>query len=528
MALKPALTSITVRFALLVGLIIAIVLGSLAILNWQQKKALDRLLDAQTKERTQALHDIVTQLQRELAAFTGNWARREETARIILQPQMSRNQYSLLPTLALRRFNHAWIVTAKGETVFDSAAGPDSPIRPAPTDLTEVNRLNPAERSGVFTHRSPAGTAEIGYAVIQRESDPNPLGLLLVARTLDTARLQELGTVMRGSVMLGSESHGTPTGAGAITATLPLRGLDGAIIDTLVLNATAPEFNLLLRHRNDQRTVVMITFLISGLIACAITYRLMIQPINLITQSLKSQSGDAISPLVRRRDEIGALASLVTESFARKRELEQLLEQRVQLGRELHDTVIQTVYAAGLNLSSAATLCRTEPQRAVEMLESTRHELNHAIRELRTFIGELEPEDGPEQPFGDTMRSVVQLMTAARKIDVTLKLAIDAVAGLDRNQRLQLLRIIRESVSNVARHAHASLVTVDFYRSGNTGTLVVRDNGAGFDPARVERGHGLINLSARAADLGGTCGIDSTLGHGTTLTVSFPLRPSSA
>ncbi len=324
-----------------------------------------------------------------------------------------------------------------------------------------------------------------------------------------------------------AESHGTPRGLGNITAEIPLRGLGGNDVDSLVLSTTAPEFNLLLRQRNDLRTVVVITFLISGFIACAITYRLIIHPINQITQSLKTQSSGPITELLGRQDEIGALASLVNDSFARKAELEQLLENRVQLGRELHDTVIQTVYAAGLNLSSAATFCRTEPERAVELLESTRRELNHTIRELRTYIAELEPEAGEEQPFGEAVRSIVKLMTAAQRIDVTLKIDAEAIETLGRNQRLQLLRMIREAMSNVVRHAHASLVSVEFDRHENTGTLVVRDNGEGFDLLRVERGHGLINLSARATDLGGTCEIDAATGRGTIVTLSFPIRPTA-
>lgn len=118
-------------------------------------------------------------------------------------------------------------------------------------------------------------------------------------------------------------------------------------------------------------------------------------------------------------------------------------------------------------------------------------------------------------------------MTAAQRINVTLKIDAEAIETLGRNQRLQLLRIIREGVSNVVRHARASLVTVEFGCRENTGTLVVRDNGEGFDLLRVERGHGLINLSARATDLGGTCEIDSAAGRGTSVTLSFPIRPTA-
>jgi hypothetical protein len=93
-------------------------------------------------------------------------------------------------------------------------------------------------------------------------------------------------------------------------------------------------------------------------------------------------------------------------------------------------------------------------------------------------------------------------MTGPHKIEVTLKVDDQSVDFLGRIQRTQLLRIVREAVSNVVRHARASLLMVEIYRHGQECTLVVRDNGDGFDLLRVERGHGLINLNARTADLG--------------------------
>lgn len=524
-ALKaPRLDSITTRFILMVALIAALVFGSLVILNWQQSKVLDNLLESETKERVETLYDVEEHLQRELSAFALNWAQRPEMATLMTQPKGAWVRNVLLPPMSARRFNRAWLINANDETVFDSGAGGEGPIKAAPTSLSEVLRFQPKAKSGVFSHRSNEGTMEIGYAIVYSSADQKPLGLLLIARTLSNERLQELGDVLRGTVTLGSEKHGTPNGVGAITAAMPLRSLDGVAVDSLVLNTSAPEFKMLLQQRDDMRFLLIVTFIISGLIAFAFIFFLILKPIHLLSSSLATQTNAPIMGLLGREDEIGAMASLVADSFEHKRELEQLLSRRAQLGRELHDGVIQTVYAAGLNLSGAAALCRFEPDRAVEILESTRRELNNTIRELRSFIAELEPEDSQESPFDESVRSVVQLMTAPHKITVTLKVDRDAVEALGRTQRLQLLRIIREAVSNVVRHSRASLLMVEFYRHGKEGTLVVRDNGDGFDPLRVDRGHGLINLNARSADLGGGCEIDSAPGRGTTVRLTFPVQ----
>lgn len=521
---RPAFISIGTRFVLLGALITSIALGSLVILNWQHKSGLAKLVASETAERKQTLREVHEHLERDLALFTRTWAQRTETAHFLAQPQYPWNQSGLLPALAVRNFSRAWIVGSDGETVFDSLAPEGRPVGPAPTTLAEVMRLHPTKDRGAFAFRLPEGTTEIGYALIQSDPGAQPLGLLLVGRTFDPTRLQELGTLVRGTVTLGSEAQGTPHGPGAISAALPLRGLDGVAFDSLNLSTTAPEFNLLVRQKSDLRVLVLITYLFAGIVAFAMTYSFIIRPIDQITASLASQSTAPLRTLVARRDEIGALATLVVDSFERKHELEQLLHQRAQLGRELHDSVIQTVYAAGLNISGAASLCRADPERAAALLESTRRDLNTTIRELRSFIAELEPEDGEERTLGDAARSIVGLMTAPHAIDVTLKIDAEAAAALDRNQRLHVLRVIRESVSNVVRHARAKLITVEFQRRGEEGVLVVSDNGVGFAPAAVAGGRGLMNLKGRAADLGGRCEITSSVGHGTRLTVSFPVR----
>ena len=89
-----------------------------------------------------------------------------------------------------------------------------------------------------------------------------------------------------------------------------------------------------------------------------------------------------------------------------------------------------------------------------------------------------------------------------------------------------LYRISQEAISNVLRHAEAQHVTLDFNFEPHAICLCVSDDGRGFDPATLERGGrqlGLTSMAERAAELGGTCQIDSRLGEGTTLKVVINL-----
>jgi signal transduction histidine kinase len=523
-----AFASLSARLILLVLLMIAIVVGSLLLMKWQQGKALDQLIAVETRERAATLHKVVGHLQRELVAFTQKWAQRDDLVTFMTRAREPWIKTELLPAMSARHFNHVWILGVKDDLVFAGSPSGESPLPTAPTSLTEIMHRRPDEVSGVFSYPSAEGMMVVAYAMITPDPDREPAGLLLIGRTVTKESLQQLGEVLRGTVSLGSKTRQPSTHWLGITASMPLLGLGGAMVDSFVLNTPLPELTALVRQREDMKFLFITTFLVSGLVAFIFIYRLLLQPINLITSSLAKQTSGPIEVLLEREDEIGALAALVSDAFERKRELEQLLDRRAQLGRELHDGVIQTVYAAGLNLSGAAALCRQNPERAMEILEATRRELNQTIRELRSFIAELEPEDAREGPFGDSVRSIVQLLTASHRMEVALQIDAIAVESLGRTQRLQLLRIIREAVSNVVRHARATLLTVEFHRQGGEGKLLVRDNGDGFDPLRVERGHGLINLNARAADLGGRCEIESGVGQGTTLRLSFPIRSTEA
>jgi len=93
----------------------------------------------------------------------------------------------------------------------------------------------------------------------------------------------------------------------------------------------------------------------------------------------------------------------------------------------------------------------------------------------------------------------------------------------------ELVAILREALQNVARHAHATAVRVTMTREGRNLVLSVKDNGAGFSPQQAEAWpkpghHGLVNMRARAASLGGTLSIKSTRGEGTEVVVVLPCQ----
>ncbi|MBI4769564.1 MAG: GAF domain-containing sensor histidine kinase, partial [Chloroflexi bacterium] len=201
-----------------------------------------------------------------------------------------------------------------------------------------------------------------------------------------------------------------------------------------------------------------------------------------------------------------------------------ILEERSRIGMDLHDGVIQSIYAVGLTLESARLALRDDPRSANESVGQAISALNDAIRDIRNFILDLRP-----QRFeGDLDRGISRLVRefqANALVPVELSVNSEAVARLSPRVAQTLFLTTQEALANVARHARASRVWVGVTQEDGMVKLNISDDGRGFDlsgqPQTV--GHGLANMRARAADLQGTFIIESSPGQGTALCLSIPL-----
>ncbi len=201
--------------------------------------------------------------------------------------------------------------------------------------------------------------------------------------------------------------------------------------------------------------------------------------------------------------------------------VQQLGEDRDRIARDLHDHVIQQLFATGMTLQSAA-LRATDPE-VRSRLEEAVDRLDETIRQLRTTIFELQERDaGDAQSVRVQILDLVRDATRALGFQPSLQLdgALDtAVSG---SVREQVLAALREMLSNVARHAHASAATVSVSARDDIGVRVV-DDGTG-PPDVATSGSGLRNLRARAAALGGTFSLHGGPEGGAVAEWRIPLR----
>lgn len=224
---------------------------------------------------------------------------------------------------------------------------------------------------------------------------------------------------------------------------------------------------------------------------------------------------------VRRRAE--------EDAQLKQRLLAQSLEEKIRIGRDLHDGIIQSLYAVGLTIESVRVLLQSDPAEAGRRLERTRAAINDTIRDVRAYIVGLAPENLRRTGFAQALEAQLAELRGDRATRFELKIDTDTAALLSTDQSVQVLQIAREAVSNALRHGEASVITLRMHTSDREICFLIQDDGRGFDPAaRREGGHGLTNLSARASGIGAQLRIESQPGHGARVVATLPILQPAA
>lgn len=237
-------------------------------------------------------------------------------------------------------------------------------------------------------------------------------------------------------------------------------------------------------------------------------------PVEIALAPVPTASGLRVVAVVRDiTDRISAEASLWSAEEALA-----IAEERERIARDLHDTVIQQLFATGLALQAAAA--KTTDTEVAEQLGVAVDDLDATIRQVRNAIFELHA----PTPGESLRHDVLDLARNASRVlgfDPRVNFEGPVDTTTDEAARTALLASLQEALSNTARHAAASRVLVGV-EAGDSLRLKVKDNGCGFDPAEAS-GWGLSNMKDRASDLGGSCEVRSSPGAGTTVEWQVPI-----
>jgi signal transduction histidine kinase len=217
-------------------------------------------------------------------------------------------------------------------------------------------------------------------------------------------------------------------------------------------------------------------------------------------------------------------AGIAMENARLHEQLQRLavVDERDRISKDLHDGIIQNMYAVGLSLEDVPELMDDDRVEAVARVERAIDAIHLSIQDIRNFIFGLRPELLEGTSLLGGLAALLEEYRHNTLIDLEL-IAPKAVIEPSHDVTSQLLAIVGESLSNIVRHSRASRASLEVVEVGDAGTIqvTISDNGVGFDPDLVGKlGHqGLANTRARAERIGGSVTIDSQPGFGTRLIV---------
>ncbi len=533
-------TPTSVRSHLIRTLLFSLVITLIGILGLHlaQTRETIALTENFIRERTEQLNDAVREESERLSLFALDYAGWDEMVAFAgnLDPEWAR--INIDEVMERFRLDVVWLVSPEGRLLHTSLSDrPDLPAAPPPKILTAlVAEKNWRSETGGF-FRLDDRVFDLRARPVQPSGDLErttpPVAWLVGVRLCDENFLSDLGRRLKAAAHLHTPPPLVPDP----------RPEDGTIVVTSRLFAYPPGPDVAEIHAefdgeplrlgelyNELEILVLILsafFMLGGVTWSARRHVLL--PIEHITTSLETNSPAPLAGVDPDLREFARIADQVKRSFAQSDALRHEIDERIRLGRDLHDGVIQNLYAAGLGLAHARRLIDTDPTRTAARLEEIRLTLNECMATLRGYIARSEPEASGDIDLAAGFQALFQTLAIQTEARLELDVDPDTRTDLPRAVKADLLFVVREAVSNALRHGLARKIFVILHREGPNWVLRVRDDGRGFDPQpsnppsrHQSSGRGLGNLHARAKELDGRALINSAPGRGCEVIFSWP------
>jgi PAS domain S-box-containing protein len=231
--------------------------------------------------------------------------------------------------------------------------------------------------------------------------------------------------------------------------------------------------------------------------------------------------GDALYVIAIVRDV--TQRRLATRELMEAHEQLALVDDRERIARDLHDTVIQRLFAVGLSLQGA--LSGILDEKTAARVEAAVDEIDGTIRDIRTAIFSLHARRMPTSGLRDDVLATAREAGRALGFEPHVAFTGPVDAATTDAAREHLVPTLREALSNVVRHANATKVEVVVAVSNDAVVLTVSDNGVGI-AAGAHGGRGFGNMTERATTLGGQCDVEAAAAGGTVVTWRVPIKGS--
>ncbi len=203
------------------------------------------------------------------------------------------------------------------------------------------------------------------------------------------------------------------------------------------------------------------------------------------------------------------------------------LEERERIGMDLHDGVIQSIYAVGLNLEDCLDRLSSEPPNQIRAaIEKAMEDLTLVIKDIRSYIFDLRPPLSQVTELPQALEQLIEELRVNSLVEAEVTIEGELGETLSEKQATALFHIAQEALNNVSKHSGASRVNVRLASGDGRILLEVQDNGRGFQVAEggPQEKQGLRNMRDRTRSIGGDMAIQSAPGKGVTIRVEVAER----
>ncbi|MDX6765961.1 MAG: CHASE4 domain-containing protein [Candidatus Methylacidiphilales bacterium] len=480
-----------------------------------------------------------------LRNFVHDYSYWDEMVAFTLKPNPVWARENLDVTLDSFQLDAVWVMNPNCELVHSSVRENNLtlPLR--------RDELRACIAKGYFSHFfvwSPAGLMEIRVAPIQPSADSSrlssPRGWLIGGRLWTAARMDELQKT--SGLRLEITQPGAPFLAGdlsdsRIAFTSQLVNWEGQAIAEIQAQRFVPMLSGFARLASR-------TFWLTGAI-CFVLFSLLLaalhfsynRPLQLLTAAALDPEVDVdLTRLLARSDEIGHLAAVVkslrehhdrmAQEIRRREQAEYELKQAITeqdlFARELHDDILQTLYAMGMAIDAAERNKAVKPQEIRRLLSQIVPEINRAIAALRIAIAGLESRRTEPARLRQVLLRILDSTLGHCGVAVATQIDEAAISRLDRNQIFHLIRLIREVATNTAKHAKAGHFRLEIVPSADAIQIIAEDDGVGLPAHSAETGgSGLNNLMLRAEQMGARLAWETNQPSGLRVRIDIPTQP---
>jgi two-component system nitrate/nitrite sensor histidine kinase NarX len=215
-----------------------------------------------------------------------------------------------------------------------------------------------------------------------------------------------------------------------------------------------------------------------------------------------------------------AAITLVNAQLYEQAQAVATLQERQRLAQNLHDAVNQSLFSASLIAEVLPRLWERDPDEGRQSLEDLRRLTRGAMAEMRGLLVELRPLVLTDSELGDLLRQLGDALTGRTNIPVAV--AVTGHGALPAEVQVAFYRLCQEGLSNIAKHAAASQVTIELEYEFSMVQLHIHDNGCGFNPEQIPSGHhGLSIMRERAKAIGAELSVVSQPGNGTEIAIRW-------